>query len=146
MDNNFSVAPRDFGQIQPVRAWRAGWLYQGEAVISERWSTDFSAPLIGSASFRVVLLTTPAAVDAASLEDHRIGVWIAGQGVANIGVVGGPFDGILQDFDGLGRSLALEQHDPEVFQDSDVIGRQRASIAQGLDAVREISESVQEQP
>ena len=85
MDNNFSLSPEAFGQIQTVSAWRAGWLYQGEAVISERWLTDFSAPLTGSASFRVVLLTTPAVVEASALADRRIGVWIPGQDVEHPG-------------------------------------------------------------
>jgi hypothetical protein len=85
MDNNFSVAPGDFGRIQSVSAWRAGWLYQGEAVVSERWSTDFSAPLTGPASFRSVLLTAPTPVDAAGLADHRIGVWIPGERVGHPG-------------------------------------------------------------
>ncbi|NQW17752.1 MAG: hypothetical protein HQ478_09740 [Chloroflexi bacterium] len=78
MDTNFpafSVSHNDFGQIQSVSAWRAGWLYEGEAVISEIWSPAFGAQLTGSASFRVVLLTAPARINSNDLSDNRIGVW-----------------------------------------------------------------------
>ncbi len=81
MDSKVSVASGDFGHVQSVCAWRSGWLYQGEAVISDRWSTEFSAPLTGSSSFQVVILTSADAIDAASLQDRRIGVWIPSERV-----------------------------------------------------------------